>query len=160
MKIILLIGKICSGKTTYARTLRGMLLSCDQLMQTMFPGGCGEHHDLLAARARAYLFGFARQCADAGVMPVIDFGFWTPQMRREATEALAGYELDWRYLDVTQTEWERRIAGRNAAIEAGRAEPSDYFVDEGLRRKVEELFVPPTAEELPGLTVIRQEEGT
>ena len=55
MKIILLIGKICVGKTTYAKTLGGMLISCDQLMQTLFPGGCGEHHDLLAERARNYL---------------------------------------------------------------------------------------------------------
>ena len=44
MKIILLIGKICTGKSTYARTLPGtLLISCDQLMQSMFPGGCGEH---------------------------------------------------------------------------------------------------------------------
>ena len=156
MRIILLIGKICCGKSTYAKGLGGMLISCDQLMQRMFPGGCGEHHDLLAERARQYLYGMARQCADAGVTPVVDFGFWTPAMRREAIEALSGYELDWRYLDIADDEWERRIAMRNAAIQAGQADPSDYFVDEGLKQKVLELFIPPTAEELPGLTVIQQ----
>ena len=156
MKIILLIGKICSGKTTYARQLPGtMLISCDQLMQTMFPGGCGEHHDMLAARARGYLLHLARQCAEAGVTPVVDFGFWTPELRREATEALAGFELDWRWLDVPDEEWRRRIAGRNAAITAGQADPSDYYVDEGLLNKVNSLFIPPTAQELPGLTVLR-----
>jgi len=155
MKIILLIGKLCSGKSTYARSLPGtVLISCDQLMQTMFPGGCGEHHDTLAARARQYLFCLARQCAEGGATPVIDFGFWTPEMRREATEALPGCELDWRYLSVADDEWQRRIAGRNAAILAGRADPSDYYVDEGLLAKVNGLFVPPTAEELPGMTVI------
>jgi predicted kinase len=156
MKIILLIGKICCGKSTYAKGMGGMLISCDQLMQTLFPGGCGEHHDMLAARARQYLYTLARQCADANVTPVVDFGFWTPAMRREAIDALAGYELDWRYLDVPDEEWERRIARRNAAIQAGEADPSDYFVDEGLKRKVLELFIPPTPEELPGLTIIRQ----
>ena len=156
MKIILLIGKICCGKSTYAKELGGMLISCDQLMQSMFPGGCGEHHDLLAERARHYLFSMARQCADAGVTPVIDFGFWTPAMRQEAIDALSGYELDWRYLDISDDEWNRRIAGRNAAIQAGQADPSDYFVDEGLKQKVLQLFIPPTAEELPGLTIIRQ----
>lgn len=155
MKIILLIGKICCGKTTYAKSLPGtMLISCDQLMQTMFPGGCGEHHDLLATRAREYLLNLARQCAEADVTPVVDFGFWTPAMRREAIEALSGCELDWRYLDVPQDEWARRIAKRNAAIQAGLSEPSDYFVDEGLLEKVSSLFIPPTQEELPGLTVI------
>ena len=77
-------------------------------------------------------------------------------MRQEAIDALSGYELDWRYLDISDDEWNRRIAGRNAAIQAGRADPSDYFVDEGLKQKVLQLFIPPTAEELPGLTVIRQ----
>lgn len=156
MKIILLIGKICCGKTTYAKSLpETMLISCDQLMQTMFPGGCGEHHDMLAARARGYLLNLAGQCAEAGVTPVVDFGFWTPALRREAIDALEGFELDWRYLNIPQDEWARRIAKRNAAIEAGQGDPSDYFVDEGLLAKVNSLFVPPTQEELPGLTVIR-----
>lgn len=156
MKIILLIGKICVGKTTYARGLGGMLISCDQLMQTMFPGGCGEHHDMLAKRARHYLLSLARQCADAGVTPVVDFGFWNPTTRREAIDALAGYELDWRWLDVSDDEWNRRIEKRNAAIHSGTADPSDYFVDAGLKEKVERLFIPPTEEELPRLTIIRQ----
>ena len=156
MKVILLIGRICCGKTTYARTLPGtMLLSCDQLMQTMFPGGCGDQHDALAARARSYLFSQARQAAAAGVTPVLDFGFWTPQMRQEAIDALPGCELDWRYLNVPEDEWARRIAQRNAAIRDGHGDPSDYYVDEGLLAKVSALFIPPTADELPGLTVIR-----
>lgn len=155
MKIILLIGPICCGKTTYARSLPGtMLISCDQLMQTMFPGGCGEHHDMLAERARRYLFQMARQCADAGVTPVIDFGFWNPTTRREAIDALEGYELDWRYLRISEREWMHRIDMRNASILGGLADPSDYFVDKGLLEKVQRLFVPPTEEELPGLTII------
>lgn len=156
MKIILLIGKICCGKSTYAKTLGGMLISCDQLMQSMFPGGCGEHHDLLAARARRYLYALARQCADAGVTPVIDFGFWTPAMRQEAIDALPGYALDWRYLDIPDDEWNRRIEKRNAAIQSEQADPADYFVDEGLKEKVLQLFIPPTEDELPGLTIIHQ----
>ena len=154
MKIILLIGKICVGKSTYARELGGMRISCDQLMQTMFPGGCGEHHDVLAERARKYLLALARQCAEAGVTPVVDFGFWTPALRREALDALDGFELDWRYLDVPEDEWMRRIGKRNAAIQASQADPSDYFVDEGLLNKVNQLFIPPTNAELPGMTVI------
>lgn len=156
MKIVLLIGTLCAGKSTYARSLPGtVLISCDQLMQTMFPGGCGEHHDTLAARARQYLFALARQCVEGGAPPVIDFGFWTPAMRQEATEALAGFELDWRYLALSEEEWQRRIAKRNAAIQAGQADPSDYYVDEGLLAKVRSCFVPPTEEELPGLTIVK-----
>ncbi len=155
MKIILLIGRIACGKSTYAKRQTGtVLLSCDRLMQTLFPGGCGEYHDLIAPRAHQYLFALARQCADAGATPLLDFGFWTKASRRAATEALAGYELDWRYLDVPEEEWHRRIAARNAAILAGEGDPCDYFVDEGLLDKANRLFEPPTADELPGMTVI------
>ena len=106
-------------------------------------------------RRIAFLLALARQCAEAGVTPVVDFGFWNPDTRREAVETLSGCELDWRWLDVEETEWNRRIERRNAAILAGQADPSDYFVDAGLKEKVERLFIPPTEEELPGLTVIR-----
>lgn len=156
MKIILLIGRIACGKSTYARDQKGtVLLSCDQLMQTLFPGGCGEHHDMLALRAHQYLFRLAKQCADAGATPLLDFGFWTKASRRAAAEALAGYELDWRYLDIPREEWLCRIARRNAAIEAGTADLADYYVDEGLLDKANRLFEEPGEGELPGLTIIR-----
>lgn len=155
MKIILLIGKICVGKSTYARELGGMLISCDQLMQTMFPDGCGEDHDMLAGRARKYLLALARQCAEAGVSPMVDFGFWTPALRKEAADILAGFELDWRWLDIPEDEWRRRIHKRNTAIQSGEGNPSDYFVDDGLLDKVNRLFIPPTEQELPGLTILR-----
>ncbi len=156
MKVILLIGRICCGKTTYARSLPGtLLISCDQLMRAMFPQGCGDAHDELAARARQYLFAMARQAAEAGMTPVLDFGFWTQEMRQEAVRALLGCELDWRWLDVPQEEWARRIASRNAAIRAGQGDPADYYVDAGLLEKVSRLFEPPTERELPGLTILR-----
>lgn len=155
--VILLIGPVCCGKTTYARQLPGtLLLSCDALMQTLFPGGCGEDHDVLATRARAYLFTQARQAALAGMTPVLDFGFWTQEMRQEAIAALSGLRLDWRYLSVSPEEWARRIAKRNAAQLAGQGDPADYFVDEELLGKVNALFQPPTEAELPGLTVITE----
>ncbi len=154
-KIILLIGPVCCGKTTYARTLPNtLLISCDQLMQTIFPEGCGEQHDLLAGRARGYLLSLARQCAEAGVTPVVDFGFWTPALRREAIDMLADCELDWRWLQVPEDEWARRITKRNAAIQSGTADPSDYYVDAGLLEKCRSLFIPPEPGELPNLTIL------
>lgn len=153
--VILLIGPVCCGKTTYARSLPGtLLLSCDALMQTLYPGGCGTQHDTLASRARAYLFSLARQLSAAGMTPVLDFGFWTREMCAEAIAALPGCRLDWRCIAVPPAEWTRRIEKRNAAHLSGTGDPADYYVDEGLLAKVNALFEPPTEEELPGLTVI------
>ena len=156
MRAILLIGRLCCGKSTYARQLiaeeNAVLLSADELMQTLFPQGAGESHDLYALRCRAYLYQKARQLASQGMLPLMDFGFWSRSMRQEAATALAGLTLDWRYLDVPQEEWRVRIARRNAAIEAGLT--GEYYVDAGLLAKCSALFEAPTQEELPGMKVL------
>ena len=156
MRVILLIGRLCCGKSTYARHLiaeeNAVLLSVDELMQTIFPQGAGESHDLYAHRCRAYLYEKARQLASQGMLPLLDFGFWSRSMRQEAATALSGLALDWRYLDVPQEEWHERIIRRNAAIEAGLQ--GEYYVDEGLLAKCNALFEPPTVQELPGLTIL------
>jgi len=156
MRTILLIGRLCCGKSTYARQLvaeeNAVLLSADELMQTLFPDGAGEAHDLYARRCRAYLYEKARQLASQGMLPLMDFGFWNRSIRQEAIAALSGLELDWRYLDVPEEIWRERIAQRNAAIEAGLK--GEYYVDEGLLAKCTALFEAPTAQELTGLTII------
>ena len=157
MRAILLIGRLCCGKSTYARRLmaeeRAVLLSVDELMQTLFPDGAGEQHDLWAHRCRAYLYAKTRQLAQQGYVPVLDFGFWSRAMRQEAAQALSGLTLDWRYLDIPQSVWQERIARRNAAIETG--QQGEYYVDEGLLAKCEALFEAPTLQELPDMTILR-----
>lgn len=129
-----------------------MLLSADELMQTLFPQGAGECHNLYARRCRAYLYHKARQLASQGMLPLMDFGFWSRILRQEAADALSELELDWRYLDVPEDVWHERIAHRNAAIEAG--QQGEYYVDEGLLAKCCALFEAPTAEELPGMQTL------
>ena len=58
-KVILICGRICCGKTTYAHQLRkkekAVLLSCDEIMLFVLDEYLGEKHDEYAARTRAYL---------------------------------------------------------------------------------------------------------
>ena len=48
-KVILIIGRLCSGKTTYARKVareeHAVHLNCDELMRTLFPEPLGEDYD-------------------------------------------------------------------------------------------------------------------
>lgn len=158
-RAILLIGRICSGKTTYARELmkqeRAVLLSADALMQTLFPEPLGERYDVYATRCIAYLYRQARELVAAGVTVILDFGFWTRADRAAAVEALSGIPLDWCYLSPPEDEWRRRMAQRNAAIEYGHASCDDYYVDDGLLRKLAARFEPPAASERLNETVIR-----
>lgn len=158
-KIIILIGRLCCGKTTYANKLiaeeGGVLLSADELMQTIFPEPLGDQYDTFSARGIQYLYHLARQLAEGGVQVVLDFGGWNPASRATAKEALSGVEQDWRYLDVPDEEWKRRIAGRNAAIAAGKGKLNEYYVDDGLLDKANRLFTPPTEAEGLNFTVVR-----
>ncbi|MBE5803869.1 MAG: ATP-binding protein [Clostridiales bacterium] len=159
-KVIMLIGRICSGKTTYARRIeteeQAVRLSCDELMQTVFPEPLGDRYDMYARRCIHYLYHLGRQLVLDGVSVVMDMGCWTRGDRREAAAFFRDVEVDWRYLDVPREEWQRRIACRNRAVAEGRANLDEYYIDEGLLAKADALFEPPAQEEGLTLTVISQ----
>ena len=150
-RAILISGRLCGGKTTYARRVaqeeHAVHLNCDELMRTLFPQPLGEDYDLYLARALDYLYRLTRRLSESGCVPVLDFGFLSRASRQQAALALKGLTLDWRCLDVPEDEWRRRIARRNAAILAGQGQPDEYYVDEGLLRKLTPRFEPPSPEE-------------
>lgn len=152
-RVILLCGRICSGKTAYARALREkeprlVVLSCDDLMLTLFPEGAGEHHDRLSRRARMYLFGLSLDLLRSGADVILDWGFWTRAWRDEARDFYARHGVDcaMHCIDPSPEVWRRHIQARNEAVRRG--EETAYFVDEGLLAKLESLFEPPQDDEI------------
>ena len=151
-KIYLICGKICSGKSFYARELQkeiaGIQLSCDELMLSLFPDGLGEKHDDVSRAAREYLMKKAVDAVQAGCNAILDWGFWWADNRREITNQLqeAGIPFEWHYVDVSDERWEKNIAHRNERILRG--ETQDYFIDEGLKQKCISLFDVPDAAEM------------
>lgn len=159
-RVILLIGKLCSGKTTYARRVaqeeNAILISCDELMRTVFPDPLGDQYDVYSLRCHDYLYRLTARLARSGATPILDFGFWTRASRRDAMNALKDFTLDWRYIDLPDEEWKRRIASRNAAIAQGRAHPDEYPVDDGLLAKLLSRFEPPEPQEGLNPTILRE----
>lgn len=151
-KVIMVCGKICSGKSTYAKRLRrennAVLLSIDEIMLAMFGQYVGEMHDEYVARTEKYLFGKSLEIIDSGINVVLDWGVWTEAERTEAREFYEsrgiGYELH--YIDVSDAVWRERIAKRNNAISEGRIDA--YYVDENLAAKFGAIFEPPTDKEI------------
>lgn len=155
-KVIMTCGRICCGKSTYARRLQAernaVILSIDEITLTLFPEGAGEQHDIYAGRAEQYLLSLSLQILKAGTDVILDWGLWTRAQRDwfRAFYTERGVEYEIRYLRVDKAEWERRIRKRNA----GQAEDSSaYYVDEGLLRKVESLFEEPSPDETDILPV-------
>ena len=152
-QVILLCGKICSGKSTYAARLKrerpsSVTLSCDELMLTLFPGGAGAHHDTLAERARDYQLRLSLQLIDSGVDVILDWGFWTRRWREEARAfyGARGIPCQLHYVDAAPDIWQRHIEARNSAVLNG--QKGAYFVDEGLLAKLESRFEEPDGGEI------------
>lgn len=146
-KVVALCGKICAGKTTLARQLRDELpaavLNSDELTLAI-----PFEHDVLYPIIKEYLLNKAVEIVRAGANVVLDFGFWSRADREDAKAffANAKVELEWRYVSVTDEEWQRNIASRNKQVQLG--ETNAYYVDEGLARKCLDLFEEPLPGEL------------
>jgi predicted kinase len=151
-KVILICGKIGSGKSHYAEQMKSkmnaLLLSCDELTQTLFPSGLGEQHDEMTARIKAYLYQKAKEAADAGVDTILEFGFWSRQEREEVSAlfASAGVDFEWHYVYVSDEDWRENIKERNQSIQDGASR--GYYVDEGLMKKHQSLFEEPGRNEV------------
>lgn len=152
--VILLCGKIAAGKTFYAECLaaetRAVILSCDEIMLTLFPlpEGAGDLHDIYAARVQEYLFRKSLDILAAGCDVILDWGFWQKSARDHARAFYRnnGIAAELHYIDVSDEQWETNIRKRNQAVEEGRC--SAYFVDEGLRNKLNARFEVPSADEV------------
>ena len=150
-KVIMTCGKICCGKSTYARQLQSagnaVILSIDEVTLSLFPEGAGEMHDTYVRRAEQYLLSLSLQIQRSGTDVILDWGLWTRVQRERLRGFYAehGIDSEIHYLRIPQDEWERRIRKRNARRDP--EQPDAYTVDEGLLRKVEALFEEPAAEE-------------
>ena len=151
-KVMLVCGKIASGKSWYCRSLMekspALLLSVDEVTDRIFDKALGGDHDAAAARIQAYLLDKAAEAVGAGADVILDWGFWTQSSRQEASAFFAarGIETQWHYIDVPEERWRENIARRNAAVLAG--EDPSYYVDEGLLQKLKERFQPPAPQEV------------
>lgn len=151
-KVIMLCGKICSGKSTYARKLRdslnAVILSNDELMIDILGKDTGDMHDEYVRRTEFYFSKKAAEIVKAGVDVILDRGLWTKSRRDLAREQFrdAGVDCEIHYLNVPDDEWKRRIAKRNAEVENGRSDV--YFIDDGLLEKFHSMFEIPDESEI------------
>lgn len=151
-KVILTCGRLCSGKTTYAKKLCQELpavhYSIDELTMLLLGPYPGDILDEYFEKLEGYFYSKAAETAKSGINAVIDVGLWTKDERTAAREYFknAGAECEIHYIKVADSVWKERIERRNADIEAGRS--NDYYVDGNLFRKFETMFEEPQPEEI------------
>jgi predicted kinase len=151
-KVIMTCGRICSGKSTYARKIKemlgGVILSVDELMLEILGGETGDKHDEYVKRTEKYLYKKSAEIASSGTDVILDWGFWKESERRFARKFYKdhGISCEFHYISVDDEEWKRRIEKRNAEVQNGRSDA--YFIDEGLAAKFERLFEVPERSEM------------
>ncbi len=151
-KIILICGKICSGKTFYSQGLakeqNAVILSCDEVSADLFHHSEGERFDEIAADIKKYLHKIAARIAEAGSSVILDWGFWTHRERREVSEYYSSlkFPFEWHYINISDEQWHQNISLRNQAVTAGKT--TDFYVDDGLRNKIQRNFEPPERDEI------------
>lgn len=151
-KIVMICGKICSGKSTYANQIRmknnAVLLSVDEIMLAVFGQDAGSDHDKYTGSIQKFLFDKSIELIELGVNVILDWGFWTKDSRRFAREFYHKHniECEFHYIDISDEIWKQRLKTRNSVISAG--ETNAYFVDENLAKKCDLLFEAPNKDEI------------
>lgn len=152
-KVILVCGKICSGKSYHAKRLaeenNAVILSTDEVTKDLIDNEQGEFYNVFAKRVNLYLRKKAVEIVRAGADVILDWGFWTKNDRREIRDFFCDQDITscLYYISISDESWQKNIDHRNSLIEKGEG-GSDFYVDEGLKNKVLSLFEEPSSEEV------------
>ena len=150
--IILVCGKICAGKSTYAKKLMHELpavrLNADEVMKGLFGEHLGDRHEEVFALTIDLIYKKALEIDSCGLNVIIDAGFWFRSSREQARQFFAEHNIKpvWHYVHVDDTAWHKYIDSRNRiALLPG---SSDYYVDENILKKFSNPSDEPSREEM------------
>ncbi len=152
-KVILICGKICSGKSWYTRQLLrkidAVVLSTDEILLGLsLRIEDSDTYDTVVSELQAYLRKKAEEIVACGANVIFDYGFFRKCERVEISNYFSerNIAIEWHYIDVSHEDWMKNIQERNKLVSENRARA--YFVDEGLMQKVMARFEAPSREEM------------
>lgn len=151
-KIIMVGGKICSGKSTYSQQIRlknnAVLLSVDEIMLTIFDQNLGDKHDDYVKKIKKFLLNKSLEFIQIGVTVILDWGFWSKYERKSTKEFYISQNIkcEFHYIDISDEVWKLRLNNRNNLISSGKT--NDYFVDDNLIKKFNSIFEMPSNDEI------------
>lgn len=151
-KVILICGKICSGKSYYSRTIKddfnAVIISPDEATYELINNEQGEFYNVFSERLNKYLTKKVGEIAQAGANVIFERGLWSKKDREQIVKYYRDKNIDCEihYVCVDDETWKQNIAERNKRVEEGNG-GSDFYLDEGLMRKLESMWEEPTEKE-------------
>ena len=145
--VILICGKICSGKTRYAKSLMeensAVLLSSDEITLALFGANGGQEHGIVVEKLQNYLYEKSLEIVKIGTNVILDWGFWTQKDRKQAIEFFTKHRVafEWHYIDSSNEVLRKNLYKRNREIEESRT-LAYFFPDELIERFWDMFEVP------------------
>jgi len=129
-KVILVCGKMGSGKTTYARGLaneiNAVVIEHDEIMLGLFGGELYANDKELFFKYHVWVDEYtkrmAREAAKAGATVIFANGFWSRAERDELRNVYAkmGIPCELHYIDTYEEQRRKNIQKRNEEIQQGK----------------------------------------
>ena len=151
-KVILLCGKIASGKSHYAKQLKEQLnavvISPDEATYELIDNEQGEFYDAFSKRLNKYFTRKVGEIAKAGANVIFEVGLWSRNERKKIRNYYKEntVECEIHYVCVDDETWKQNIEERNKRVLEGNG-GSDFYLDDGLMKKLESLWEEPAEEE-------------
>jgi predicted kinase len=152
-KVILVCGKIGSGKTTYsnmlAKQLNAVNISQDELMLGLFGAELyvnePEQYEKYCLWVEGYVKRKAGEAAKAGATVICENGFWPRSERDELRKFYLdmGVKCELHYIDTPEEQRLQNIHCRNKDIQQGE---SHFFLTE--EKDIHHYFEIPTDDEI------------
>ena len=152
-KLIAICGKICCGKSYYSKHLKerenAVVLSCDELTDVLFDNNLGDKHDEMSKRIWKYLLKKAEDIIKTNTNVILDWGFWSKNDRSYINDYFNSKNIvvEWHYINIDDKSWQKNINERNQRVLDGYG-GSDYYLDEGLMKKLLSKWESPTKDEI------------
>lgn len=152
-KVIIVCGKICSGKSYYSNSIKDFLnaviISPDEATYELINNEQGEFYNVFSERLNKYLTKKVGEIAQAGANVIFERGLWSKEDRKNIREYYKnkGIECEIHYVCVDDDTWKQNIIERNNRIDEGKG-GSDFYLDEGLLKKLKSKWEEPNKEEI------------
>lgn len=152
-KVILVCGKICSGKSYYSKELKeklnAVIISPDEATYELINNEQGDFYNIFSERLNNYLTKKVGEIVKAGANVIFERGLWTKKDREKIKKYYKEHniECELHYVYVDEDTWKNNIEERNQRVLDGNG-GSDFYLDEGLMKKLESKWEEPTEDEI------------
>ena len=152
-KVIIVCGKICSGKTYYSNQLKdsinAVIFSPDEATYELINNEQGDYYNIFSEKLNKYLTRKVGEIAKAGANVIFERGLWSraDRLQIRAYYKSIGVECELHYVCVDDDTWKKNIVDRNRKVLDGNG-GSNFYLDDGLMKKLESKWEEPCRDEI------------